>query len=373
MSLLAIAAAGLSGLLPPLLGGQQPPAPEPLRAPAPAMTSSPAKVSGTMLMLHGGGWTGPGPRSQAKLMTTPGDALTARGWRVVSVDYRAGADSLADVLTAAGAEAAQATGGLLCIYGESAGAQLALVAAARLPAVDCVVAVGPPADFETYIAEVRASNDQQRKYVADQIEAVWGATPELRAPYDPIRLIPSIGADVLLLREADDPLIPVEQVENFVAARPTSQRVELEGVPGGPADPTQVYLHGTLSDNGRSQHRAAIAAFVDRAAASYAAERDAARTRCKGVTRTVGQAGAAKLRVALRCLARSDRAARKAGARRAKTTSRRVRGEVNAARAWAALRPSKDGRRGLAALAAGRAKATVRSGDPSRVTLQVKR
>jgi len=373
MSLLAVAASGLSGLLAPILGGQQPPAPEPLRAPAAAMTASPAKVRGTMIMLHGGGWTGPGPRSQAKLMTMPGESLAGRGWRIVSVDYRAGADSLADVLTAAGTEAAQATGGLLCIYGESAGAQLALVAAARVPAVDCVVAVAPPADFETYIAEVRASNDSQRTYVADQIEAVWGATPELRAPYDPIKLISSIRADVLLLREADDPLIPIEQVENFVAARPTSQRVELEGVPGGPADPSQVYLHGTLSDNGRSQHRATLAAFVDRAAASHAAERDATRTRCKGVMRTVGQAGSSKLQTALRCLARSDRAARKAGAARATTTSRRVRGEVNAARAWAVLRASTSGRRVLAALAAGRADATVRSGDPSRVTLRVKR
>jgi len=50
-----------------------------------------------------------------------------------------------------------------------------------------------------------------------------------------------------------------------------------------------------------------------------------------------------------------------------------VRGEVNAARAWTALRSSKSGRRALAALAAGRAKTVLRSGDPSRVTLSVKR
>ncbi|MDX6682421.1 MAG: hypothetical protein QOG94_2460 [Solirubrobacteraceae bacterium] len=372
MSLLAIAATGLSGLLSPVLGGQQPPAPEPLRAPAAALTSSPAKVRGTMIMLHGGGWTGPGPRSQAKLMTMPGEMLNARGWRTVSVDYRAGADSLTDVLSATNAEAAQATGGLLCVYGESAGAQLALVVAARVPAVDCVVAVGPPTDFETYIGEVQASHDPQRKAVADQIEAVWGATPEARAPYDPIGLVPSIGADVLLMREADDPLIPIEQVDRFVAARPTSERMELEGVPGGPADPSQIFLHGTLSDSGRGQYRATLGRFVDRAAASYAAERHAARTRCKGVTRTVGQSGSPRMQTALRCLARSDAGARRAGAARARTTSRSVRGEVNAARAWAALRVNTTGRRVLAALASGRAKTTVQSGDPSRVTLRVK-
>ena len=373
MRLLATAiATGLAGLLCLVASGQQAQA-EPLRTASAPLTSSPATVRGTMIMLHGGGWTGPGPTSQKRLMTMPGETFLAHGWRIVSVDYRAGADSLTDVLDAAGAEATQATGGLLCVYGESAGAQLALVVAARLSAVDCVIAVGPPTDFETYLGEVGASNDPERKAVADQIEAVWGATPEDRAPEDAIKLVSSIGADVLLMREADDPLIPIEQIENFVAARPTTQRVELQGVPGGPADPSQIYLHGTLSDAGRGQFHAALGSFVDRAAESYAAERAAARTRCKGVTRTFPQAGNSRVQTALRCLARKDASARKAGAGAAKTTSRRVRGEVNAARAWAALRGNRAGRRVLAALAAGRARSTVRSGDPSRVTLRVKR
>jgi acetyl esterase/lipase len=305
-------------------------------------------------------------------MTMPGETFLAHGWRIVSVDYRAGADSLADVLNAAGAEATQSTGGLLCVYGESAGAQLALVVAARLSAIDCVVAVGPPTDFETYIGEVGASNDPERKAVSDQIQAVWGQSPEARAGFDPIKLIGSIGADVLLLREADDPLIPIEQIEHFVAARPTTQRVELEGVPGGTSDPSQVFLHGTLSDAGRGAYRAALGAFVDRAAESYTAERRAARTRCKGVTRTVRQAGTARVQSALRCLARTDASARKAGGARARTTIRSVRGEVNAARTWTALRANRTGQRVLAALADGRARTSVRSGDPSRVTLRVK-
>jgi dienelactone hydrolase len=371
MNLLAIAATGLAGLLNPLLGGQ-PAAPPPPPPPVPqqALVATPAAVTGTMIMVHGGGWTGPGPRAQRGLMTMPGDTLTQRNWRVVSVDYHAGAAGLQDVVDAASAELAQPTGGLLCIYGESSGAQLALVAASRLPGVDCVVAMGPPADFEAYQAEVQRSNDPDRRVVARQIASVWGSTPAERALADPTKIANAIAGDVLILREADDPLIPIEQVDNFVAARPTTQRVELEGAPG--FDLGQFYLHGTMSDNGRNQYRAAIGSFVDRAAASYAAERGASRMGCGGVMRSVTTSGAPSVQAALGCLARADRLARKAGAAGARTLSRRVRGEVNAARAWTALRKSTGGRRALWALATGRATAAVHSGNPTSVTLRMR-
>jgi len=368
MSFLAIAATGVAGLLSPIIGGQ-PATPPP--APNQALVSTPVPVRGTMIMVHGGGWTGPGPASQRALMTMPGETLSQRNWKIVSVDYHAGAAGLQDVVDAAGAELAQQTGGLLCLYGESAGGQLALVAASRVSGVDCVVALAPPADFEAYQSEVQRSNDPDRKIIANQMANVWGSTAADRSPNDPVKLAKAIGGDVLLLRQQDDPLIPIEQIDNFVATRPTTQRAELESSAG--FDLNQFYLHGTFSDNGRNQYRAALGSFVDRAAAAYAAERDATRTGCKGVTRTVTTGGAARVQSALRCLARADRLARRAGAKRAKTLSRRVRGEVNAARAWTALRSSMTGRRALAALATGRAKASVRSGDPTRVTLRVMR
>lgn len=155
------------------------------------------------------------------------------------------------------------------------------------------------------------------------------------------------------MREADDPLIPIEQIDNFVAARPTTQRVELEAAPG--SDLGQYYLHGTMSENGRNQYRAALGSFVDRAAATYAAERQAARTGCNGVTRSLTLGGAVRVQQALSCLARADGLVCKAGARGARTLVRSVRGEVNAAREWTVLRSSMSGRRALAALAAGRA------------------
>ncbi|MEA2219804.1 MAG: hypothetical protein QOJ35_2430 [Solirubrobacteraceae bacterium] len=370
MGLLTIAATGLASLLSPIL--PPPPAPEPVRSPAPALVSAPASAArGTMLMVHGGGWAGPGPLAQKALLTMPGETLEQRGWRIVSVDYHAGAAGLQDVLDAAGAELAQPAGGPLCIYGESAGAQLALIAGARLSGIDCIVAMGPPADFEAYQAEVQASHDPDRETIASQMVSVWGSTPEERAPNDPIKVAGSILGDVLMMREADDPLIPIEQVDDFVAARPTTQRVELESAPG--SDPAQMYLHGTLSDAGRAQYRAALGAFADRAVAADAADHAAEETGCRGVTRSIRRAGLGGVQRALRCLARGDELARRAGAARARTTSRRVAGELNAARVWSLLRSSTSGRRALAALAAGRAKASVRTGAPSRLTVRVRR
>lgn len=370
MSLLAIAATGLSGLLGPILGPSQPP-PPPLSPAASIVESAAGAIKGTIVIIHGGGWGGPAPTTQKALSLRPGETFRAHGWRTVTVDYHAGSDGLADIIDTTKAELALPTGGLLCLYGESAGAQFALDAAAKVAGVDCVIGFAPPADFETYISEVQTSHDPDRTFIANQIGGVWGQTPDARASNDPIKLTRQIHSDVLLLRETDDPLIPIAQIDNFVAARPTTERIELESTVG--FDLSGFYLHGTLSPAGLEQYRAEIGSFVDRAAASYKAERAARKTGCAGVLRSVSQAGASKVISALRCLARRDSRAKKAGPKRATTTTRRVSGEVNAARAWSLLRASTSGRRALAALAAERAKATVRSGSPTTVTLHVPR
>ena len=180
MSHLASAATILTSLI-SLLSSIGQPAPQPL-SPSQALVAMPTStVRGTMLMVHGGGWQGPGPQSQKAVMALPGDTLSQRGWRVVSVYYDAGAAGLQDVLDAAAGELAQPTGDPLCIYGESGGAQLALVAASRLPEIDCVIAFAPPAAFEAYLTEANASHDPERTLVADRIAAVWGPTSEARA------------------------------------------------------------------------------------------------------------------------------------------------------------------------------------------------
>ena len=91
---LALPAAGaqaqlrLPGLLSP------PPPPPPAIAPvADPITRDPAdgNVRGTVVMVHAGGWAGHDANAQRILFEHPGDIFTARGWRVVSLDYEEGA------------------------------------------------------------------------------------------------------------------------------------------------------------------------------------------------------------------------------------------------------------------------------------------
>jgi hypothetical protein len=357
-----IAATSLLGLLGP---GSPPSKPaEPVK-PAEALVNSPSSaLRGTMLMVHGGGWQGPGAKSQKFLMEQPGEMLVARGWRVVSLDYNAGTEGITDVLNAAGQELRRAEGNLLCLYGESSGAQIALVVASRLKAVDCVVAAGAPTDFHAYLAEAKSSGNGSRKIIAGQIEDVFGTTEDVTAPWEPVKLSKLITSDVLMLRETDDSLMPREQLDHFLGARPTTESLELESNPTATAETW--WLHGTLSDAGRGDYLAAVGGFADRAFATRKAERAAERTGCLGVT----SADPASMTVALRCLARNDRTISRARRVRTATTTRRLRGEVNAARVWASLRSGASGRRALAALAARRARLRLRSADPSIVTLR---
>ena len=350
------------------------PKPVPVVAPvAAAISADPAGSAprGTMIMIHAGGWAGHDAHAQQLLMGRPGDLLLGRGWRVVSLDYEQGTAGLQDVLNGVGTELARNTGGgPVCLYGESAGAHLALVAAARLRAIDCVIGFGTPTDLALYQAEAAASPDARLKLVASQMTRFFGASPAETAPWDLVTLAPSIHADVLLMHESDDEVVSAQHDAHFQAARPTTQTVDLAS--GNPADPATDFMHGTVSDAGRGQYMAAIGAFADRAVAAREAERSAARTGCSGVSRSIAEVGLAGLRSALRCLARRDGEAR-AGARGWQRTSVTLRGEVNASRVWSSLRMTKSGRRALAAAAGRRAKVSVLTGDRSRVVLRATR
>ncbi|HUR86019.1 MAG TPA: hypothetical protein VMY78_11795 [Solirubrobacteraceae bacterium] len=333
-------------------------------------TTGPAR--GTVIMVHAGGWAGHDAFAQDALTKSPGNIFLERGWRVVSIDYEDGTDGLQDVLNAAGAELARkSTDGPLCIYGESSGAHLALVAAARLRAVDCVIGLGAPTDLALYQSEGSVSADARVRLVASQISRFFGTTLEQTAPWNLVALAPTIHADVLLMHEADDSVVSPVHALRFQAARPTTQIVSLEA--GDPSNRSNDFMHGTVSDIGRAHFGEAIGAFADRAVAARAAEREAAATGCSSVSRSLGEVGLSGLKSGLRCLARKDTAALRAAGGSWQQTSVKMRGEVNAARIWGSLRGTRSGRRALAAAAKKRAKVLVQTGDRTRVTLRATR
>ena len=221
------------------------------------LTRDPAgAVRGTVILVHAGGWAGHDAHAQQILFDQPGDVFLERGWRVVSVDYDEGTAGLQDVLSAVGDELARGTStGPLCLYGESAGAQLAIVAAARVRSVDCVIGLGAPTDLALYESQGATSDNAQVRLVATRMGTFFGTTPEALGPWNPVALAPSMRADVLLLDEGDDGVVSAENAARFAAARPTTQTVVLES--GDPNDPSTKFVHGTVSAAGRAAYDAA--------------------------------------------------------------------------------------------------------------------
>lgn len=371
----ALQAAQAQAALPfklPTLKPKAPPTPviPPVQAPISTDPAGPAR--GTMILVHAGGWAGHDGYAQDELLKNPGDLFLARGWRVVSIDYDEGQAGLQDVLNAAGAELARrSSDGPLCIYGESSGAHLALMAAARLRAIDCVIGVGTPTDLHQYTVEASVSDDDRVKLVSSQIMRLFGTTAEATAAWNLVSLAPSIRADVMLVHEADDELVTASHAQRFQAARPTTQLVQLQ--PGDRGNRAHDFMHGTVSEIGRAQYMSGIGSFADRAVEARAAERQAARTGCSQVSRSVAETGLNGLQNALRCLARKRARTLPSDSGRWRQTSVKLRGEVNAARVFSYLRSTRSGKRALSAAAKRRAKVIVRTGDRSRVTLRAAR
>jgi acetyl esterase/lipase len=322
-----------------------------------------------MIIVYGSGWSGHSGAAARQLLTERGDVFLSRGWRVVSIDYEAGPAGLQDVLDAAGSELARGSGnGPVCIYGESSGAHLALMAAASLGAIDCVIGVGTPTDLQLYVDEAAGTSDGRVTLVAQQITRLFGTTPATTAPWNLVSLAPAIHADVLLVHEADDVMVSLGHSQRFKAARPTTQLIELPA--GDESDPTTRFAHGTTSTAGRAYFTLTAAAFADRAIANQSAERSAQTSGCSNASRPVREIGAGGLRSTLGCMARKFSRSLPASPRRWRQTSVNLHGKVDAARLWARLAASTGGRLALVASGKRRAKITVKPGDRSRVTLR---
>ncbi|MEY2441959.1 MAG: hypothetical protein QOJ46_1385 [bacterium] len=303
------------------------------------------------------------------MMNNVGRMFLGRGWRVVSVDYETGKPGLQDLLRAADTELARQTGsGPLCIYGESAGAHLALVAASRLRGIDCVIGIGTPTDLARYESEGSVSANVDVRIVADRIATFFGTTASAIAPWNPVSFASSLQADVLLLHEADDPLVSASYATRFQSQLPTTRVVELEA--GDPSDASTHFAHGTVSAAGRALFASEIGSFADQAKTARDAERSGARTGCPGVDSSVGTIGSRALASALRCLAQSDVGSLRTGIGTWRRSILTVNGKVDAARLWARLRRTTTGRRALVASLKRRVDLVVHTGHPSRVLLR---
>lgn len=165
---------------------------------------APPRARGTVLLLHAGGWKHlDGGRSyRVSLMAAQARTLRSWGVRTGIVDYRAKRSGLGDVLAAYDSAQRRYDTKPICLWGESAGGTLALLAAERRTATSCVIAVGAPVDL------VAANQFMPGGVVATLARAAFGATVQDLREFSAIVHGATIRARTLLAYALNDPLVP---------------------------------------------------------------------------------------------------------------------------------------------------------------------
>lgn len=220
-----------------------------------------AHARGTVVLVHAGGWSGPDRQRQWDLDWWPGRMFREAGWSTASIDYAAGQAGLASVSEQLAAAMARTPGWPVCAYGESAGGHLALLAAAALPGLRCVITMGAPTDLERWRddAAVEGRGTSLGVY-GETVVPTFGGGP-IDDRWEPAVQAPRVRARVLLVGQGDDQVLPIAgQLQAFADALP---RTEVDVTPPGDyADPDQRYLHGTLSPAARGDLEARMRAFL---------------------------------------------------------------------------------------------------------------
>ena len=227
---------------------------------SPPIAKTPKRPVGTVLLLPGSGWASPTPAGQRLVLAHVGAALSAARFRAVAIDYEAGPEGgLQSVKAAIATERRRRIPGPLCLYGESSGGHLALLAAQELKGVGCVITFGAPTSF-TAFAEAAAAQPGMPGYVwalETIIEPLFGSDAAGWSRWEPAR--GDMRQPALMMICADDPIVPQNQIaqipeaETFVAP------------PGDVSDPADLWVHGTTTAAGRTAVRRRVAEFVDRA------------------------------------------------------------------------------------------------------------
>lgn len=175
---------------------------------------------GVAVLLHGGFWMEAWRRD---LMDGIAVDLAERGWETWNVEYgRVGGtggwpQSVEDVLSAIDTVCKESATDVVTLIGHSAGAQLALAAAARNPErIERVVSLAGLCDLDTA---------RDERLGGGAVDRLLDGAPIASA--SPLHLLP-LGVPVLLAHCADDSVVPIEQSRRYAeAAADAGDDVEL--------------------------------------------------------------------------------------------------------------------------------------------------
>ena len=164
---------------------------------------------GVVITLHGGGWEGDLGADADRVMAPYISDLQAWGYGVYNVGYQSNRESLPDTLDAVRRVSRRKTGRGVCLLGGSAGAQLALIAAALMPKrVDCVVDIGGPPNLKDPDTQLYSSA------VPDLATKAFGRK-RLRE-MSPINRVKEILAAVLVVAPDCDYFTSLRRQQRFV-------------------------------------------------------------------------------------------------------------------------------------------------------------
>lgn len=295
--------------------------------PTPSLVLEPPNPTATVILLHQGGWSEPDAAKTQRMIDFPGRAFAAHGYRVVSVDYRAGHAGLQSVKDAVASELAnRKTPGPLCLYGESSGGHLALLTAWQMPAVNCVIGIGTPTNFDTFHQEA-IGNQVSLGVYEGIIVPIFGPAP-FPAKWQPASVAKRINADVVLGSQADDGVVPLQQMDDYAAESPTTRTFVAESAPPSGSTPDTRYLHGTISETGRGQIVGAAQQLIDRQIAEYPVTHWAAASACPHATYRSSRLSSRSFAVSTACLLSQLRTGAGRGALRVATpTAQAARGK----------------------------------------------
>ncbi|UOZ05304.1 alpha/beta hydrolase fold domain-containing protein [Amycolatopsis sp. WQ 127309] len=187
-----------------------------------------------IVYLHGGGWRRGSRRTTIPASLCP--TLAERGFAVAAADYRLSGEArfpaqLEDVRAAITWLRSEVDCAATFLWGESAGAHLALLAALDGGDVDGVVAWYPPTDLLGLADGFPGAVDDSRE--AELLGVAPSADPDRARAASPLTFAHRNAPPILLMHGDADDLVPPAQSERLASAlRAVGAPVELDLVPG---------------------------------------------------------------------------------------------------------------------------------------------
>lgn len=172
-----------------------------LQIASPVLVSPHGRPRGTVVLIHGGGWTAHGRDATRSMLSIAGD-VSGWGYRAISIDYAPGRAGLADVLSQLDRIHATHRHEPVCVLGVSSGGHWALMAGAYRSWISCVIALIAPTDLVAPVVFAPQST------LAQLASAAFGGA---LAAYSPLRVADRIRGRVLLVNGVDDPVVPLAQ------------------------------------------------------------------------------------------------------------------------------------------------------------------